>query len=114
MVTPTADDFRHELAQRFADATSAGLTSLTINAGELHRDLGGYPTFLELFGRLRATVLAAFDHQDYPFALLVEQLQPQRDPSRSPLFQTMFVVQKAQLLHEQGLAGAQQRRLAVA
>src|SRR6185295_18408742 len=43
-------------------------------------------------------------HQDYPFALLVEKLQPQRDPSRSPLFQTMFVFQKTSVLRDEGLA----------
>jgi myxalamid-type polyketide synthase MxaB len=74
-----------------------------VNPVVVRGDLSGDPTFLDLLGRMRTTVLAAFDHQDYPFALLVEQLQPHRDPSRSPVFQTMFVVQKAQLLHEQGL-----------
>jgi non-ribosomal peptide synthetase component F len=39
-------------------------------------------------------VLAALEHQDYPFALLVERLQLQRDLSHSPLFQTMFVWEK--------------------
>ena len=44
-------------------------------------------------------------HQDYPFPLLVERLQPQRDPGRSPLFQVMFVLQKAQLADGQELTG---------
>ncbi|WP_221643002.1 non-ribosomal peptide synthetase, partial [Nostoc sp. 2RC] len=62
------------------------------------------PTFDEFLIQVRSCVLDAFDHQDYPFARLVEQLQPVRDASRSPLFQVMFVLQKAHLLNEEGLA----------
>jgi amino acid adenylation domain-containing protein len=51
-----------------------------------------FQTFLAAAHR---TVLAALDHQDFPFPLLVERLQPARDPSRSPIFQAMFVLQKA-------------------
>src|SRR5205085_6792674 len=52
----------------------------------------------------RQVVLGAFEHQDYPFPLLVERLHPQRDPARSPLFQVMFVLQRSHLLDEAGLA----------
>ena len=62
------------------------------------------PTFDEFLIQVRSCVLDAFDHQDYPFARLVEQLQAVRDSSRSPLFQVMFVLQKAHLLNESGLA----------
>ncbi|MDZ8087066.1 MAG: amino acid adenylation domain-containing protein [Nostoc sp. DedQUE12b] len=62
------------------------------------------PTFDEFLIQVRSCVLDAFDRQDYPFARLVEQLQPVRDPSRSPLFQVMFVLHKAHLLNESGLA----------
>ncbi len=55
-------------------------------------DLSGEPTFRTLLNRVRHTVLDALDHQDYPFPLLVERLQPARDPGRSPLFQMMFVL----------------------
>lgn len=58
----------------------------------LRGDLSGDPTFTTLLSRARQTVLEALDHQDYPFPLLVERLQPTRDPSRSPLFQVMFVL----------------------
>jgi myxalamid-type polyketide synthase MxaB len=74
-----------------------------VNPVVVRGDLSGNPPFATFLDRVRQTVLAAFDHQDYPFALLVEQLQPRRDPSRSPIFQTLFVMQKAQLLHQQGL-----------
>jgi amino acid adenylation domain-containing protein len=66
-------------------------------------DSGGDPGFSQLLGRTRADALGAFEHQDFPFPLLVERLQPQRDPGRSPLFQVMFVLQKAQLADGQEL-----------
>lgn len=58
----------------------------------LRGDLSGDPTFTTLLSRARQNVLEALDHQDYPFPLLVERLQPARDPGRSPLFQVMFVL----------------------
>ncbi len=64
---------------------------------------GEDPGFAEILGRTRADALGAFEHQDFPFPLLVERLQPQRDPGRSPLFQVMFVLQKAQLADGQEL-----------
>jgi amino acid adenylation domain-containing protein len=42
---------------------------------------------------VRHTVLGAIAHQDYPFPLLVERLLPERDPSRSPIIQALFVLQ---------------------
>jgi len=60
-------------------------------------------TFTEILEHVRATVLNAFEHQDYPFDALVDQLQPVRDYSRSPLFQVMFVYQKAYRLDDLGM-----------
>ncbi|HEX3093000.1 MAG TPA: amino acid adenylation domain-containing protein, partial [Candidatus Angelobacter sp.] len=51
--------------------------------------------FLELLAQVRATTLAAYEHQDVPFEKLVEELHPKRDPGRTPLFQTMFIFQNA-------------------
>lgn len=47
-----------------------------------------------LLNQLRRTVLEALDHQDYPFPLVVEDVQPERDPSRSPLVQVAFVYER--------------------
>ena len=58
----------------------------------LRANFSGDPTFRTLLGQVRQTVTEALDHQDYPFPLLVERLQMMRDPSRSPLFQVMFVL----------------------
>ena len=66
----------------------------------LRADLSGQPTFAAVVEQARQTVLAALDHQDYPFPLLVEQLQPRRDPSRSPVFDVMFNMQNVQRLGE--------------
>lgn len=66
----------------------------------LRVDLSGNPTVQECFHRVRQTVLAALEHADCPFQRLVELLQPERDISRSPLFQVMFVFQKPHLLPE--------------
>ncbi len=49
------------------------------------------PTFAELLARNRQTVLDALKNRTYPFAELVKQLRPQRDPSYSPIFQAMFL-----------------------
>ncbi len=48
-------------------------------------------TFTQFLEQVRLSALGALEHQDYPFPLLVEQLQPYRDPARSPIFQTSFV-----------------------
>ncbi|WP_426752409.1 amino acid adenylation domain-containing protein [Myxococcus sp. Y35] len=50
-------------------------------------------SFSGLVAQVRTTVLEALAHQELPFARLVEQLQPRRDPSRAPVFQTMFALQ---------------------
>lgn len=80
-----------------------GLVGYFVNPVVLRADLSGDPGFLAFLERVCQTVLDAFDHQDYPLALLAERLHPVRDVSRSPLFQTMFVFQKAQLREQQNL-----------
>ncbi len=71
-----------------------------INPVVLRADLSGNPSFHEVLLRVRPKVIAALRHQDYPFDLVVERLKPTPDPSRSPLFQVMFVLQRAHLLPE--------------
>ncbi|HYO14551.1 MAG TPA: amino acid adenylation domain-containing protein, partial [Thermoanaerobaculia bacterium] len=85
-------------------AALAGLVGYFVNPVVLRGDLSGDPLFAELLGRLRRTALDAFAHQDFPFPLLVERLQPERDPSRSPVFQTLFVLQKARSAAGEDLA----------
>ncbi|MEL6439652.1 MAG: amino acid adenylation domain-containing protein [Cyanobacteria bacterium J06621_8] len=62
-----------------------------VNSVVIRGNLGGNPTFAELLPQVRRTLLEALDHQDLPFPLLVEKLQPKRDPSRSPIFQVDLI-----------------------
>ena len=76
-----------------------------INPVIIRGNLGGNPTFSEFLERTRQKCLGAFDHQDYPLPLLVEKLQPARDASRNPLFQTMFILQRSQSSGSRSLQG---------
>ncbi len=63
------------------------------NTLALRGELSGNPTFLELLERVKRTTLAAYSHQDLPFEMLVEKMQPERDLSRNPVIQVMFSLQ---------------------
>ncbi len=75
-------------------AILAGVVGYFVNSLVLRIQPEARMAFAALLGQVRNTVLEAFEHQDYPFPLLVERLQPARDPGRSPLFQVMFQLQQ--------------------
>ncbi|MCK4258971.1 MAG: amino acid adenylation domain-containing protein [Halanaerobiales bacterium] len=83
-------------------------------AGRLHADLtniigmfvntlamrnipSGHLTFREFLNNLKENALAAYENQDYQFEMLVDKLDLRRNMSRNPLFDTMFVLQNAEM-----------------
>ncbi|NMF64889.1 non-ribosomal peptide synthetase [Brasilonema octagenarum UFV-OR1] len=84
--SPTANRNRPEIE---------GLIGFFVNTLVLRTDLGDNPSFRQLLLRVQEVTSGAFDHQDLPFEKLVEEIQPERSLSHTPLFQVMFVLQNA-------------------
>src|SRR5688572_11357926 len=82
----------------------AGLVGYLVNPVAVRAMISADQSFADFLQHVRRTVLSAFEHQDYPFALQVQDVQPERDASRSPVFQVMFALQKSHLRSDQSVA----------
>ncbi len=84
IATPAANRSRREVED---------LIGFFINTLALRIDLSGEPSLAELLARVRATTLAAQDHQDLPFEQIVEIVAPPRRFGLNPVFQVLFAWQ---------------------
>ena len=66
-----------------------------VNLLPVRVDTSGNPTFVEMLARVKQACLAGFAHQDTPFEALIDAVAAGRDPSRTPIFQTMLVLLNA-------------------
>ncbi|PRY19881.1 condensation domain-containing protein [Pseudosporangium ferrugineum] len=69
------------------------LVGYFVNLVLLRIDLSGEPTYGELLGRARETVVAGAEHQTFPYSELVDHLEPDRDDTAPPLAPVTLVLQ---------------------
>jgi amino acid adenylation domain-containing protein len=70
-----------------------GLIGCFLNSLALRTDLSGNPTFTEILKRVREVALGAFANQDIPFEKVLEEIKPDREINRTPVYQVQFVLQ---------------------
>ncbi len=71
-----------------------------VNTVPIRSDTSGDPTFSQFLGHIKTRTLEALEHQDFPFPLLVDRLNPRRESGQSPICNVMFGVQKPQQFSE--------------
>lgn len=79
------------------------LVGYFVNPVPLRAWLRGDASARELIAQARHYVVGALEHQDYPFAYMVERLHSRRTPGLSPLFQVTFAMQKASTIQGETL-----------
>ncbi|MCX8132087.1 MAG: amino acid adenylation domain-containing protein [Clostridia bacterium] len=70
------------------------------------------PCFTEVLNKVKQMTIDAYTYQELPFDKLLEELKPERDVSRTPLFQVMFILHTTQKV-ELDLPGLKMEQLAV-
>src|SRR6185437_8131610 len=73
-----------------------------VNTLALRTRLKGEWSYRELLEEVKRVTMEAYEHQDYPFDELVQQLQPERDRSRNPLFDVSVVLQNVEGVEVEG------------
>jgi amino acid adenylation domain-containing protein len=76
-----------------ADEELSESIGVFVNTVVLRTDVSGNPTFRELLARARDVDLDAYSHQEIPFDLVVEAVNPVRSAARHALFQVMIIFQ---------------------
>jgi amino acid adenylation domain-containing protein len=79
---------------------TANLIGFFVNTLALRTTINGEESFTRLLSATKQTTLEAYEHQDVPFEKVVEAVVKERDLSRSPLFQVMFVLQNTGAMPE--------------
>lgn len=74
------------------------LIGFFVNTLVLQTTISGSSSFTEVLASVRETANSAYGHQDIPFEVLVDELQPERNTSQNPLFEVCFVLQNVPLL----------------
>ena len=71
-----------------------------VNTLALRTQFGGEDSFKDLLQKVKQITLSAYEHQVYPFDELVDDLNLDRDLSRSPLFDVMVILQNNEEISE--------------
>jgi len=81
-------------------AAYARVVGYLVNPVVIRADLSDASTFRDLCRQLRRLVIDGVNYADYPFPLLAQHLQPERDPSYPPLFQIIFYMENTGNMRE--------------